>query len=612
MRKLLKYTIFLLLAILVIPSLPGCGGGGGDGNGGGGETNTQFHVNPGQQFSHDAPGITLKGTEAVFPEGADVPVRTRSSGQARPVLKDFTPIGAEVTIGATAEPRAAPTLVYHNVSNAQDAVALTELEPNVWLELPIVRTGQDVQVTLRTEAFMRPGRGARTFWRVVLGKVPHFAPSTHTEFKLLAGSGALDGRSGRTIIAVPGFLSTVESMRFAAQYLVGAGVCDVVWGYSYDWRAGSAVVVPPLAQKLNEIAAGGGKVDLFAHSRGVLICRDALEVKGATKAVRKACCLAGPNLGCVFAAPFNTLGELLRFFASNDGDPTNDHSWAYDNDPAVMELAPNSNYLRELNQPHGQRGMVSYYLVAGTVAQLFGFDFAGTDFVVDRSSALAQGPGIQLEDYTGGTINRTTVTANHFSIHKTAQNMSEVVRFFSEPSGGAIELKVEPNPSEYQEWQQFFQWYYGWIFWVKLKNTQNYPVVLDDLSLDQFDRYGNWFSVSWYDPDTQQGEHYPNHFVNLNYTLNPGHSVELGFYAPVDEQYHRINDAPENLKAQSIVVSLRAHQNGQGLPFEQYVIEKLKYGSIWPADPHTRGMQFGQEREPKLRRPLLQWPPSRQ
>ncbi len=547
-----------------------CGGGGGL-NANPGQSKT-FHVDAGQahneQFGND---IQVKIPAPAFPTGADGTLVRYDRPNYQIANPDVQRLSDQLEVETSVLPQANLTVGFTITSLPSNRPILAAyLLGNQWRVLPSSVQNSIVTVTLPANQSGQTDRGSAFHMLLELGLLPGVTlPDPQTGMVRMTGGGSLGSGS---IVLLHGINSNIDIFDSIAPLLVKAGFQNV-YAFAYDWLCKVEDSGNRLADALEALGGKNKDITILGHSMGCLVGRYALEVRGASKRIDTAYWVNGPNMGSFATTP----GELLMLVyqgyinSSLGGSPV-----AGLESPSLAELLPNSSFIQELNRPHGQRGVVNYRFISSNSHS----SFAHGDGVVDRDSALCN--GINVEELTGGTIDRRDLWFdNFFYVHSTAfdtvEGRNQLLALLNVDSSSTIVLTAEPNPADFNELFDLWQWA------MLVANVGNSDQTVDEIMFDTYDRYGQWTMTQWYDPTTPAGEEFPQHLVWLNQFL-AAHETwpSIGIAA------FRTEEA--RFKALTVVMSVRCHDTNNRQSLKEYPVI-LHDGDIWPNpyDGRSRG-----------------------
>jgi len=405
----------------------------------------------------------------------------------------------------------------------------------------------------------RSGRGGLGFlWKIIIGIVKDNLPDTEMGLKLVAGSGSFGDGSA---VIVHGFFDNYGSVKRMAEMLMPRMGWRNVYSFAFDWRLPAPEVAEYLGNELDQPQISPKTVALVAHSRGCIISRYAFEIFEKTRTVHTAIFFAGPNTGTKWANAGDIAFNISTLFLNDDY--LGPYIGITANDPSIDELVHNSVFLNSLNTYNfRQRGNVDYVFVAG-----------GYDSIVPTESALAL--NLDVQELTGGTVSRYLIpTATHGSFKNNPDHIEQFLELLG-PRIKGIRVTMDPNPVEAVTT--------GWFSTIEITNVSTQTIKIDNVSFEQFNRYGIWYSTRWYDPDTPGGTPFPNRYYQWNKFIQPGETIEIDVQWRVTD----INTQPPQFQAMtSIVRVLAKQQNGVTVSSSE---EKLVcyYQDRWPDEPIT-------------------------
>lgn len=389
----------------------------------------------------------------------------------------------------------------------------------------------------------------------------------------LAGSG-LPGAD--TCIIVHGLFDTTEDMvELAGRFKQGFGFRNV-YGMAYNWRIGTVQAAQYLGTQLDSLRSVGKRVTLVGHSRGCLIIRYALEKMNKTDCVKRVFLLNGPHRGSGYATMAQLLLALGSSLLSDDYGNGIDLSASY---PAIRELIPNNPLLQDLNTPNfgAQRGNIDYFIFAGE-----------RDLVVPRNSGMAN--SVNLDGVVNGSINRWVMNgATHGSVRHSATDFAAIMSRVNLFADSDVEVRFNPQPA--------WDYEYGWMWWVEVRNHGDRSVLLKTITFDSYDKFGNWLGCTWFPADIAPGVFFPAHYAEWNRSLPAGRQAVIGL---ADAANRNVNfsiptaQMPEHMRARNLIHSVVYEKDGRRFDARATLIER--FGTEWPSTPKTRSRDSaGQE-----------------
>ena len=565
-KQICILAMFFLVCAICLSS---CGGGGGKGAGLGTNPGTNpppvtlitFQVIANQDVKKTVGDIQIEIPANTFRQNASVTVGI-SDPTVKPPNANTAIVGSQIEISCSLEPQADINILMANsTSNTR------QIQSGGWFYLPVALVN-GIWKIIGTATFDRatvsPVWFAGKVLKFVVIKTQIISPSDAGDIRpvLLAGSGTLGDDS---VMVVHGINDLVEDMKPLGEALVSQGFYKNAWGLSHDWRLSAKDVAAALGNILDDVPSG--KVDLAAHSRGVIVSRYTMEILGKNERVHRAILICGPNKGSKFNTEMDLLNELREHFINSPkayGIPLVDT-------PAVKELLANSDILQELNTHQGQRVSVNYYLFA-----------ANQDLVVSTDSALCG--GINLEDFTTGFIRKKILSGDHNTLVKTPGGIMDIIANITEDNKVVSITGLGPVDASPDA-----------LFWESTMAIHNQPgnsVLLKDLTFDTYNRYGNWVSCQWYDPSSDSQSLLPSKYIAWDRTMlaSESFSIDLRHWSEWSQGAgNPIGQADDANQAFTIQYNLRYQVNGQMSNVSGNFI--LHCGSIYPDSVQIRSLR---------------------
>lgn len=387
----------VILCVVLVLIVSGCGGGGGKagpGNNGGPApiASETFNVTAGQAVDKTIGDVGISIPAGTFTRDASVTVELRTVS-SRPTNPSIGTIGSEVAVIPTVPPSGPITIVQNGSMSRSGTPSYL---PISWIG------GKWRKIGNTTETLGRIGMAIDPKWfavsgslRILLSAANSTSMDRDIHLTLLAGDSNNIGDG--TAFLVHGIMSDEFAMRPLGQALLAKGY-KAVWGLHYDWQLPTDYV----SRELGAVLSSCQSVDLFGHSRGVLICRYTLEVlqKRPKTLVNRAILICGPNKGSKLDPEVDFLTSLQEHFL-NDADAV---GFPIVDTPAVQELTAGSDIVRELNNHdcNSDTGM-KYFLFA-----------AQDDLLVSEDSALAK--GVNIWCFTGMTPVQEVLPGGHSTL----------------------------------------------------------------------------------------------------------------------------------------------------------------------------------------------------
>ena len=559
-----KGLVYIVLVASLI--LAGCGGGGGGSSNNPPGNNTSFHVNPGEAVTKAVSDtMTIEVPANAFPQGGDVVITQTND---TPPNKSLSMLTQPFSISVSTTPQAKITLRFAKTRSRSTTVDPSMIGILSWKTINDGWEVMEMGVSYTLNGYVA------TIDYAALGikSVANFCATELTVtdiiepqgLVLLAGTGSLGTGS---LITVHGFNDHAESLKLAAQKLVDAKKFTNVYGLTYDWREEGK----PVAQYLGNILDGittPKSVVILGHSRGVVIVRYALEVLGKTKNVKRAYYAMGANEGSYLASAASRLHALWKGYLNKPGTGDNSAIGVANYDtPALAELDPNSSFLRELNQPHGQRGMVDYVF--------FGGDH---DTVVGTNSGLAK--DLQVENFTQGKVERYTVHSDHTELVETDSGINDLINLMNTSADLNTVFWLSKSNQVGDT---------GWDYEVTITNSNSELLVCEDLSMDEYNRYGDWRLVQWFSNTADPSGFLPTTYQYWGEPISAGGSITLQLHTFFDWSQLPRDQVDPSLWAKTVVYTLR-YTDSSGQKFIVALKLGLSSGGIMPATAQTRSI----------------------
>ncbi len=574
---------FLVLGLLMLV-LTGCGNGGSNGIIRFPVTTTTpaqpastitIPVDPGQSASARVDNTTaVEVPRETYPNGGNLTITTAQT--ANPTdIPDFEEVGnkAYITITSSVKPAGSIVIKISDLkSKPKDAKYLYFLaqktSAGVWDSL----NDLGKQLANSTELVIDTSRWVNNTICGIIGRIPVSNYSETVEMVKIGQDDEL-APADRLGLFIHGINADANNMQFAAQKIKQEHFYRQIYIFSYDWRRDGASVATDLGKKLNELYTQGfHSIDIIAHSRGVLISRYALEILGKTAAVRSLYAICGPNKGANFASAVDLLRALrLEYINLTRSDLP--FGIADFDSPALHEMIAGSEFLTKLNEDkrNFQRGYVHYSLLSA----------GSKDQWVSPSSALAK--DICMYALTSGTVETFDYgrAYNHGGLIQTSSGVAEIIKIVNRKKENRVTISSDAayyNPESD-----------GWRWSATIKNNSDYVVATQDVTIDSYDRYGEWTGVQWYSPIGSPGDQLPYIYTTWNKYLNPGESVKINVQTLPDSQGHSIDQVEERFKAKAKHVIVRYFGNETYQTTTCFI--KLCNGSITPERPNQRSRQ---------------------
>lgn len=536
--------------------LAGCGGSGV--KGADPIRDDTFTVGANEQTSRTFDNWTISIRAGGFRNGAEL--NAKQFDQNSPPFRPPTP---SLALAYTALELSASTVADQpidlSVPDINGQVPIVSLEKNgEWVKLQSTLNNNQLRFELPSEGGSQPQAGVT--WKVVVGWAKDNAPDLDLGIYRVAGTGPLG--PGSTIIT-HGLMDNYQSMTAFAEYWQQITGCTNVYSVAYPWTIDADIVADYLGSVLDSLAVNPKSIVLIGYSRGSLINYYVLEKLGKTKAVSDAVFVAGPRLGSKAAVKADLLFDLAKAWLESFFPCP---PWWDIDDPALSEMIPGSDFLRELNTPPNQRGEVNYYLFAGD-----------RDAVVSVDSALAK--GLSLEAFTAGGINPHLINGgSHGSLKSNRSQIEQMANLFKAFQASNLVFELIPNPVNGQQ--------DGWWWLLRITNRGQTAAFLNALSLENYDRPGVWFGRQWYDPNTPDGDFFPIDYRPWNVWLQPNVTVELPLHLWPNFNRDPLDTVPIDRQAGSSIFTLYATVNSKQVVTKSVLTRH--YNDIWPEPPQTR------------------------
>ena len=585
---------FYLTWPLIVLFAISCGGGGKKGSD---SQVSVLNVPSGSGAEKQLKGAKIVVEPGTFATDAQVTIERRLPNQYRSPNLDIVTNSVGVVLRTSTVPNKDLKVVFPAPTQSGEVVifAQTNAEEEPWIELEASKVGQTLEVRVPHENLGR-SRGSHSTINgpIGTGLIPVANPPDQGyDLIKVAGQGELGAGS---VILVHGFNNSFPDLAPLGEKLVSRGLYRNAFAVSYDWRLPPDQPAAYLRDRLRELRAFPKSVDIVSHSLGGVIVRFALEEFGETLAVRNAVFVCSPHQGLLTAELSGMLRGLRRNYISYAGKPFKHRGISNFDTPSLANLQNESQFMRKLATPSGQRGHVNYYALA-----------ANSDLVVNTNNGLAS--RTQLEEFTAGRIERLAEPGGHSTLVKKdsgIKRLVDLIAAFVARAGSGLTLTLEPNPVEVNT-SFFFE---GWVWSVIVQNNTAASITLKTLTFDSFNKNGEWLGVVWYSQATPGGEFFPWEFHGWDLALPPGEEVLLRIGDVPDRNKHSgltIDEVPEEMRARSLEHTL-TYTDGNG---QLQTISMLTeyYGNLWPATPNTRAeringrpLGIGQIKPPVVRR----------
>jgi len=556
----------VVMALLGIVTLTGCGGGGGSAASGGYQDHQDsFSVGPNQGFDQIlANDVGVKfDANGTYPNGSDLTLEQSTQVATRPPTTNF--VMAKPALELTSSQPPERDLTVSIGDDGKQYIAGLVDDDGIWSSLISNRQNGRISFILPASAGHRAQRSLGSVWKFVIGLVKDDRPDNEYAIKYLAGNHDLGGPG--TIVCVHGLMDNYQSMATIGNRALADLGGSNVHSFAFPCAPGAKVAGEHLAELLRPYRHQIKNMTFVGYSQGVLVIRYALERLGETAAISSCIYIVGPNLGSEWANGADAIIKLEGIWLNGQFASSPFHIKI--DDPAIKELSRQSDFLTDLNAYHGtQRGNVNYYLFNGD-----------RDWVVSQDSALAS--GVRLEELTGGSVWRHTVVgATHFNIKSDVGLIDQMFGAIGLQTG--LELTLLTTPSDSVDAQLD-----GWSFQLSVRNNTDSPISFKDLALEVYAQDSNSYASQWYDPGTTIGEFFPTRYAAWDKLLGAGQTtLPIDIHLWPDWQRHNINEVPPNLQAKTVVMILTGTKNGQ--PVKATLNLSCRYGDWRPQPPNTR------------------------
>lgn len=485
----MRYRNFFVCVVMVL-LIAGCGG---DENGddylipGGGtpppppspsSATVKIAAGASGQVSKD--GLTVKVESGTFPLGATVTFGTSTPSEV-PQGDELEVISgkSQVIIECTQVPQKDLILEVPAARFAGDRGLVSELFvaywDNVWKTVSVPSSTEgSISVKLGRDAFNPFKRIAGVVARALISPVDSTAG--------LIEHSSDPGNLPNVAVLVHGFNSNAGAMKLLADQLKTKNVYGKILVFGYDWRRQVQDSGQRLATELAVLSDQGAIIDIYAHSMGVLVSRYAMEKADATRGVENLFAIAGANKGSYLANTERFVTALRNDYLNLPNWARNQGAFAMMGISSVADLIPESALLSSLNTPNlgHQRGSTNYYCY-GVVS----------DLVVGKESGVAT--GLPLEQITAGAVSKRSVAAigSHSSMLKNSTEANWFIDQFISRRQPTSEVTF------YDEWYRELTDIRDidsacWMFQAGASNNSGSNIHVLDVSLDVYDRYGNW------------------------------------------------------------------------------------------------------------------------
>lgn len=574
----------LIVCAFLILILTGCGAGGGGGKSGDSINPTPtnpsaytLQIPANQPVTQPAGDVNISVPVGTFPQGSELTITFQPTTE-KPTT-DFEVISdlPVLNLSSSATPQGPITITPTNRIISKDDNYLyffTRKINGEWDTLNDLGVQAINSLDFIVDKTKFGFNGAKSEIQGLIGRIKIISITDVTDMTLMINDPLAPPNT--VLVLVHGFNSNVEAMRFAANQIQVAHRYSKIYSIAYDWRRGGQSVATDLGNYLDGFHNQGQHVDILAHSWGVLISRYALEVLGKTETVANLYAVCGPNEGTALAS----LTELIRFLRKDYlNKPGSDQPFglAALDTPAASEMIPSSGFLNLLNHREiTQRGLVHYSLFASY-----------RDAIVPVSSALAQNS--TLDSYTMGTIETFRFNYDHSGLVSTTSGVSDLLSIISRRKNTYIQVDASPQYVDAAS--------DGWYYTIEILNLGTDTIQTKDLTMERYDRYGNWQGVCWYNPSTPFGEFFPNQYQLWQRNIAPGETIRIPCQSWPDIEKHSIIEAADCNKAKTLYLNLKYRDNSTGMQMITSGLAYLHFGDIWPDQAHTRNyaknVEFG-------------------
>ncbi|MDO8444244.1 MAG: alpha/beta hydrolase [bacterium] len=480
MKRRTLVAAALVAVVFVVVFVSACSGGGGNvGNGGGNVTiitlppqitDATFTTQTGTTMVQAVGDLKVTVPSETFAAPAQVTI-TRSQPATLPQFGGFIPAqNANVKIVTSAQPNAAITIESVVPARTRGVGKI------VWRYLAWTASkGWQILSDVTNDAKMVINQNQFAI-NVVDGIVGHFLvtpPETTTGLKLMSINPA--GHPVKVLLTVHGFNNQAEDLQLASDWFCTQRMeyqYSKAFGFQYDYRQSCAASAQALATQLDSLTAQGyERIDILAHSLGVVITRDLLENR-RSRGIDIAYLINGANHGSIFA----TAADFIRWL---DEDVLNNHPanagslMATFSDPVIQDLLPGGGYLNRLNSVSGGQPIwTDYFLVGGD-----------TDIVVGPEGGAPA--DIQFERKTAGIVNSRILAGNHSSLVKTEAGLDLLLSNVITTLGTWAMIETSPE-------DQAKAGSNGWDYNLIITNSGQYAVTVHNVMIENYSFNGTW------------------------------------------------------------------------------------------------------------------------
>jgi len=569
-RKTFCKTLYFLICITLMLLIVSCGAGGGGGDKGTIQTNSitypQVEILPNQPLNQTVGDYNFKAPAEAFPQRTELTITVSQTGEKPTANFETMSDYSNVKVITSNQPQAPITItpVDRNTRDGNYLYFFVQKTANRWEAISDfgTQTINSADLVIDKSKFYLTSGGSEV--RGLIGKIKVLGLNTATNLVLLYTDSSAP--TDTALLFINGINANAESMRYAANLIRESHRYREIYAFDYDWRREGQSVAQDLGGDLDYLHSQNRHVDIVAHSRGVLIARQALEQLGKTDAVANLYSVCGPNAG----SPWASATEILRacigdYLNRSSDDPP--FGLAFTGIGAINELIPGSDFFDQLNTPqNSQRGFVSYHLIAGN-----------HDLLVSRTSALAL--NITMDSLTAKTVETFTFNYGHSDMMHTSGGVADLSNVMSRQKSNNIEITTSPQENVNASDD-------GWYFDIIIKNKGPNQCILQDHSYDFWGKDGNWTGLNWYSPAIPPGVHFPWQYQLWNKSVAPRETVTLSIHIWPDTGEHMIWEVGENNKANYMLLSVKYHETDMEKQSLCWLI--LHYNDIWPTYPNVR------------------------
>ena len=563
---------WILFGIVAITLISGCGGSGGnDINSNHPADQTVISTVPNVDSNQSIGDITVKVPAGTFTSPTDVTIK-RSIPPELPKFDDFKGIDTNCQIQISAPvnsfgkdieidlPLERFNLAMSRSTNMTTIYGLFAEDVNGAWDMVSKLPDTAEEYAKRGSNIIVDGAkfiasGGESKLTAVVGKFTIFnQPEATAELKLLYSDPSV--ATGRDLILVHGWNATAKVFDRLVAKLASLHRYQNIYAMEYDWRELIETSGQFLASNLSRLANQSRRVDIWGHSMGALVCRDAFEACKATKNVSNFVSICGANEGSKFADIEKLMAYLRKDYLNRSNAERSANAFPAFDTASAEELVPGSSFLSKLNHlVSGQLGHVNYMFIAGQ-------DW--TDLVVGNASGLAvheNALGLTL-----GTVVKRVTNCGHSTLLSTDDGVARLLNYTMDVSSNQLGLsfgsggvfQVDSSDSR-------------WDWDVTLTNTLQSPVTVIDLTIEGFRQSGTWTDKCWYDPNIAGGDLFPTSQSSWNCSFSgyESRTVSLSTWANYGTG-DPISSLPVTSRARSEVITVR-YQDQFG---QEFVVSK--------------------------------------